>query len=73
MKKVLDTMGQVCPFPLEEAIHAVQDLEQGDELVIHFDCTQATESIPRWAFKEGLTIKEFTQTGDAAWKIVLEK
>ncbi|MCI7690318.1 MAG: oxidoreductase, partial [Trueperella pyogenes] len=27
----------------------MRDLSVGDELIIHFDCTQGTEAIPRWA------------------------
>ncbi|MGV0335055.1 YeeE/YedE thiosulfate transporter family protein [Corynebacterium kroppenstedtii] len=44
----LDTLGAVCPFPLIEAKAAMQQLSSGDELVIDFDCTQATDAIPRW-------------------------
>ena len=44
---VLETEGQVCPFPLVEAKQAMERLQVGDELVIGFDCTQATEAIPR--------------------------
>lgn len=73
MKKTLDTKGQVCPFPLEEAIKAVNEINQGDELEIVFDCTQATESIPQWAVTEGLAIKAFDQVDDAIWSITLEK
>lgn len=73
MAKVLETNGMVCPFPLEEAKTAMTELTAGDELIINFDCTQATESIPRWAAKEGHTITNFEQTGSAEWQIVLKK
>ena len=73
MQKVLDVMGQVCPFPLEEAKVAVNEIGSGDELVINFDCTQATDSLPRWAAETGLEITNFEQTGDAAWTITLQK
>lgn len=46
---VLETGGQVCPFPLIEAQKAMAELPVGDRLRINFDCTQATESIPEWA------------------------
>ena len=45
---VLETGGQVCPFPLIEAQKAMAELPVGDRLRINFDCTQATESIPEW-------------------------
>ncbi len=73
MEKVLDVMGQVCPFPLEEAKAAINEINLEDELVINFDCTQATESIPRWAAETGLAITNFEQIGDAAWTITLKK
>lgn len=73
MQTTLDVMGQVCPFPLVEAKEKVKTIEVNDELVINFDCTQATESIPRWAAEEGLKINNFEQTGNAEWTITLQK
>ncbi|RAV32232.1 YeeE/YedE thiosulfate transporter family protein [Corynebacterium heidelbergense] len=70
----LDTLGAVCPFPLIEAKTAMQQLRDGDELVINFDCTQATDAIPRWAAEDGHAVRKFEATGDAAgWTITLEK
>jgi hypothetical protein len=37
------------------------------------DCTQATESLPRWAIQNGHSVIEFKQTGDAKWQIRLRK
>lgn len=73
MQKILEVMGQVCPFPLVEAKSAIEEIESGDELVIKFDCTQATESLPRWAAEAGHTVTNFEQIGDAAWTISLKK
>jgi len=73
MKQVLEVMGMVCPFPLVEAKEAMMELSSGDELVIEFDCTQATESIPRWAAEEGHTITNYEQLDDAAWTITVQK
>ena len=73
MKKVLEVMGMVCPFPLVEAKEAMNEMNSGDELVIEFDCTQATESIPRWAAEEGHNITNYEQLGDAAWTITVKK
>ncbi len=52
--KKLDVVTQVCPFPLIEAKAAMAELASGDQLVIEFDCTQATEAIPQWAAEEAL-------------------
>ena len=69
----LDTLGQVCPFPLVEAKQAIAQIDSGDELVIDFDCTQATDSIPNWAAAAGHQVTEFVATGDAAWSITVRK
>jgi TusA-related sulfurtransferase len=73
MKKTLEVMGMVCPFPLVEAKEAITELNSGDELVIEFDCTQATESIPRWAAEAGHSITNYEQVSDAAWTITVQK
>ena len=70
---VLETDGQVCPFPIVEAKEAIALLDIGDELVINFDCTQATDAIPRWAAEAGYPVTNFDRVGDAAWTITVQK
>ncbi len=70
---VLETNGAVCPFPLIEAKEKMATLDDGDELVIGFDCTQATDAIPRWAASEGHGVKDFRATGAAEWTITVVK
>lgn len=69
----LDQMGAICPFPLVEAKDVMAELHDGDELVIDFDCTQATDSIPQWAADDGHAVIDFTQNQDAGWQITLVK
>ena len=69
----LDTLGAVCPFPLIEAKNAMQQLSSGDELIIDFDCTQATDAIPRWAATDGHEVTNFETTDDAGWTISVRK
>ena len=45
-KHLLETDGQVCPFPLVEANQAMQQIPSGDELVIDF-CLLYTSPSPR--------------------------
>ena len=71
--KRLDVVTQVSPFPLIEAKAALAEMASGDELVIEFDCTQATEAIPQWAAEEGHVITDYQQVGDAAWSITVQK
>jgi len=73
MQKKLEVMGQVCPFPLVEAKKVIEEIDSGDELVIEFDCTQATESIPRWAAESGHEVTNFEQIDVAAWTITVKK
>jgi len=73
MQVKLETSGLVCPFPLVEAKDAMAKLNKGDELIIEFDCTQATEAIPNWAAEEGYEITDFEQIDDAKWSITVVK
>ena len=70
---ILDTLGDVCPFPLIEAKQAMSELNSGEELIIDFDCTQATESIPQWAADNGHGVKDFVQNQNAGWQISVVK
>ncbi|TFD02340.1 sulfurtransferase TusA family protein [Cryobacterium sinapicolor] len=69
----LETDGQVCPFPLVEAGAAITKLDLGDELTISFDCTQATDALPRWAAENGYPVTHFDRVGDAQWTITVQK
>ncbi|WP_175074994.1 sulfurtransferase TusA family protein [Terribacillus sp. AE2B 122] len=73
MKKRLEVMGMVCPFPLVEAKEAIKEIQTGDELEVQFDCTQGTESIPRWAAEAGHEVTAYEQLGEAAWTITIKK
>lgn len=73
MQHKLAVLGMVCPFPLIEAKKAIQSLNSGDELVIDFDCTQATESISRWAAEAGHAITNYEQIDDVSWTITVKK
>ncbi|MEX3517155.1 YeeE/YedE thiosulfate transporter family protein [Corynebacterium camporealensis] len=69
----LDTLGAVCPFPLIEAKQVMAELQPGEALVIDFDCTQATDSIPAWAADEGHTVEDFKRVSDAGWQMTVVK
>ncbi|WP_038075477.1 sulfurtransferase TusA family protein, partial [Corynebacterium otitidis] len=70
---LLDQFGAVCPFPLIEAKDVMATLKPGERLVVDFDCVQATDSLPRWAAEEGYEVTDFQQTGNAGWRIEIEK
>lgn len=69
----LDSLGAVCPFPLIEAKDVMADLDPGQHLVIDFDCTQGTETIPQWAVDDGHEVTDFHDTGEASWQITIKK
>ena len=69
----MDTLGAVCPFPLIEAKDAMKRINVGEELVIEFDCTQATDALPRWAATDGHEVTQFETAGDAGWVIAVKR
>ncbi|MDQ0269762.1 sulfurtransferase TusA family protein [Cytobacillus purgationiresistens] len=73
MAKTLEVVGQVCPFPLVEAKKVIDEIQSGEELIINFDCTQATESIPRWAAENGHAVTNYEAVGEAEWTITVKK
>jgi TusA-related sulfurtransferase len=73
MTKHMDMLGMVCPFPIVETEKEMEFMAAGDELVIDFDCTQATETLPRWAIRNGHHIVEYQQIGNAHWQIKIRK
>jgi TusA-related sulfurtransferase len=42
-------------------------------LIIDFDCTQATETLPRWAVRNGHHVNEYRQISEAHWQIKIRK
>lgn len=73
MQKTLEVKGMVCPFPLIEAQNEIEEMNSGDVLVVEFDCTQGTESIPAWAAEAGHTVTNFEQLDEASWTISIQK
>lgn len=69
----LDQMGAVCPFPLIELKDVLATLDDGEELVMDFDCTQGTDTIPRWAADNGHEVTDFHANGNAGWQIAIRK
>ena len=51
----------------------MEQIELGDEMIINFDCTQATDALPRWAAENGYPVTSFDRAGDAGWTITVQK
>lgn len=51
----------------------MEQLTTGDDLIIGFDCTQATDSLPQWAAEAGHDVVAFDRAGEAGWTITVRK
>jgi len=51
----------------------MQQLNPGDDLIIDFDCTQATDSLPAWAATDGHEVVAFDRTREAGWTSTVRK
>lgn len=73
MNHIIDMMGNLCPAPLDALIAANATAATGDTITISFDCAQATENLPNWCAANGHTVLALDRTGDAQWRIVIQK
>lgn len=51
----------------------MQTLDNGDELKIDFDCTQATGSYSNWAAEQGYPVTNYEQLDDAHGQLQFRK
>ena len=70
---VLDTRGEICPYPLVMVQRAMAARAWGERLRILLDYPMAVEDIPRWAEGAGHRVLRVEKTGNALWEIELEK
>ena len=72
----LNMEGEICPYPLIEAIKKAKDIDKDlktgkKTLQIIVDCLHATENIPAEFHKRGL-ISEIEKIGAAKWRIIIK-
>lgn len=70
---VLDTRGEICPYPLIMAQRAVAGRAPGERLKVLVDYPMSVEDIPRWAEGAGHRVLRVEKIGDAEWEIEIEK
>ena len=70
---VLDTRGEICPYPLIMAQRAMTARAPGERLRVLVDYPMSVEDIPRWAEGAGHRVLRVEKTGNALWEIDLEK
>ncbi len=70
-RHTLDVTGEVCPAPLAETQKKIEEIANGDELTVITDHRHATETIPRWASKEGYDV--VVDRKGERWEILIKK
>jgi len=70
---LLDTRGEICPYPLIMTQRAVAGRAPGERLKVLVDYPMSVEDIPRWAEGAGHRVLRVEKTGDAEWEIEIEK
>lgn len=66
----LDVRGEVCPYPMMEAVKAMKDLGGTEEVVVVTDHAPCLETIPPQADRFGYDY-QIEQTGSPEWRITL--
>ncbi|MGH7379919.1 MAG: sulfurtransferase TusA family protein [Candidatus Methylomirabilales bacterium] len=70
---VLDTRGEICPYPLIMTQRAMTARAPGERLRVLVDYPMSVEDIPRWAEGAGHVVLRVEKTGNALWEIEIEK
>jgi TusA-related sulfurtransferase len=70
----LDVKGEVCPYATVKTKKFVNSkMSSGDKVVVILDYPLSSEEIPRWATEAGHKVVSVDKSGDAEWKITIEK
>lgn len=75
MKRFLQLLGEMKPYLLPQAKHAVQEIAAGDELVIVVPEQALAQAIQEWATSQGYTVptpKKIIE-GLARWQVTIQK
>jgi len=70
----LDVKGEVCPYATVKTKKFVNSkMAAGDTVVVVLDYPLSSEEIPRWATEAGHKVVGVDKSGDAEWKITIQK
>ena len=73
MSKTLDVRGEICPYPMMQAVNALKKLNQDEtELVVITDHAPALETIPTQAARLEFSSK-IEETQSTEWRIILTR
>lgn len=71
-EKVLDCLGEPCPVPLVKAQRALENLEDGDLLIVQLDHSCAMKNLPEWARDAGHNV-EIEEVDNGEWEVTIQK
>ena len=66
----LDVRGEVCPYPMMQAVEAMKGLKGSEEVVVITDHAPCLETIPPQAARFGYSYS-IEETGSPEWRITL--
>lgn len=67
---ILDVRGEVCPYPMMQAVDAMKKLNGSEEIVVITDHAPCLDTIPPQAGRFGYSY-EVEETGSPEWTITL--
>lgn len=62
--KTLDTRGMACPMPIIKTKKTIDDLKEGDILLVIADDPGAKEDFPAWCEQTGNKLLKIEEKGD---------
>lgn len=68
----IDVRGEICPYPLQKAIEAMDRLPAGEDLVILSDHPPSLEMIRMVAAQRGFSV-QVQDAGPGEWRIALSR
>lgn len=69
---LLDVRGEICPYPMQKTIDALDRLPEGEELEVLVDHPPAVETIRWLAARRGFAV-EVESTGTSEWRLRLSR
>lgn len=69
---LLDVRGEICPYPMQKTMDALDRLPEGEELEVLVDHPPAVETIRWLAARRGFAV-EVESTGTSEWRLRLSR
>lgn len=69
---LLDVRGEICPYPMQKTMDALQQLPEGEELEVLVDHPPAVETIKWLAARRGFAV-DVESVGGSEWRLRLRR